>query len=322
MNEKRSSQVGIGGPFVSVVIPAHNEEQYIGCCIASLKRQTYPKNLFEIILVDNNSSDQTINIAQNLGIKVLEKPTGNVGSVRNEGVRHAQGEIIAFLDGDCIAPTRWIEEGVRLLGLSPHTAFGGAYLLRDKPFWCERFWLLEDKHLPKSLLGGSIFILKEVFNNVGMFREDLTSGEDTQLSDDLILRNYKVSINNSLSVVHLGNPTKLSTFFKRQIWHSENYLQNMPSSIRDLTFYGVLFFMTNIALSLVFLTLGQAGLGLIFLFFSFLAPLVFSAKRLRRSKQPIKNLRKLPMIYTMDLLYLLGRTFGVIKSLKKRLRTS
>ncbi|WP_166264786.1 glycosyltransferase, partial [Marinobacter caseinilyticus] len=63
-------------PFVSVIIPAHNEEKYIEQCLFSLASQTYPSNSFEVILVNNNSTDNTVKIAKSFNITVLDKPTG------------------------------------------------------------------------------------------------------------------------------------------------------------------------------------------------------------------------------------------------------
>jgi glycosyltransferase involved in cell wall biosynthesis len=80
--------------LISVVIPALNEEKYIGRCLASLRAQTHPRELYEIIVVDNASTDRTSEIARGLGAQVVHEPRRGVGWARHRGAREARGEII------------------------------------------------------------------------------------------------------------------------------------------------------------------------------------------------------------------------------------
>jgi glycosyltransferase involved in cell wall biosynthesis len=96
--------------FISVVIPALNEEKYIGQCISSLTAQTYPTELYEIVVVDNASTDRTSEIARELGAKVVYERRRGVSRARHRGVAEASGEIIAGTDADTIAPPTWLEE--------------------------------------------------------------------------------------------------------------------------------------------------------------------------------------------------------------------
>ncbi len=107
-------------PFVSVIIAARNEENNIGHCIESLIKQTYPKDKYEIIIIDDRSTDKTVEIARsfqhyycNLNIISIEKSTilkngGKINAI-TFGIERAKGEIILTTDADCIAPVKWIE---------------------------------------------------------------------------------------------------------------------------------------------------------------------------------------------------------------------
>ena len=96
-------------PFISVVVPAYNEEKYLPRCLKALKKQTYPKERFEIIVSDNNSKDKTAEIAKNAGAKVYkEKQQGHVFALNN-GMMRAKGEIIACTDADTEVSTNWLE---------------------------------------------------------------------------------------------------------------------------------------------------------------------------------------------------------------------
>lgn len=99
--------------FISVIIPTYNRHQSLRRCLDSLTQQTYPKDAFEVIVVDDGSRDATKNAAlsftQELSLHYIYKNNGGPGSARNLGIHHAQGAIIAFIDDDCIAEKKWLE---------------------------------------------------------------------------------------------------------------------------------------------------------------------------------------------------------------------
>lgn len=90
-------------PLVSVIIPAYNVEKYIGECLESVRNQTY-QNL-EIIFVDNNSSDSTLEIAERYALKdsrirILSEPVIGISEARNRGIDSAYGEWVLWVDAD------------------------------------------------------------------------------------------------------------------------------------------------------------------------------------------------------------------------------
>lgn len=91
---------------VSVVIPAYNEEKLLGRCLESLKNQVVQP--YEVIVVDNNSSDATSAIAKGYGASVVSEKRQGIAWARDAGFSKATGDIIARLDADCIAPPEWI----------------------------------------------------------------------------------------------------------------------------------------------------------------------------------------------------------------------
>jgi cellulose synthase/poly-beta-1,6-N-acetylglucosamine synthase-like glycosyltransferase len=105
-------------PFISVVITVKNEERHVGRLLESLLSQEPP---FEIVLVDALSHDKTFAIAQQFasehpGLLRVDRKFGSRGIGRNQGVQHAHGEFVAFIDGDCIADSAWLHELRRGLG--------------------------------------------------------------------------------------------------------------------------------------------------------------------------------------------------------------
>ena len=98
------------GKKITVIVPAYNEEELIAECLDSLLNQTVDKATFEIILVDNNSTDSTTKIAHAMGVRVeKELRKGYVHAIRR-GIEVSQTEYIAFTDADCRVPPDWLEQ--------------------------------------------------------------------------------------------------------------------------------------------------------------------------------------------------------------------
>lgn len=93
---------------ISVVIPAYNEEAYISRCLSSLLEQHVKPD--EIIVVDNNSTDQTVAIAKNFPVRIIHETKQGTGHARNRGFNEAKFDIIARTDADTILPPDWIEK--------------------------------------------------------------------------------------------------------------------------------------------------------------------------------------------------------------------
>ncbi len=101
-------------PFISVVIPAYNEEKYLPECLESVKNQNYPKDKYEIIIANNNSKDRTAEIAQKAGAKVInESKQGHVFAL-NTGMHATSGELIAVTDADTRVSPNWLDTIARV----------------------------------------------------------------------------------------------------------------------------------------------------------------------------------------------------------------
>ncbi len=94
-------------PKISVVIPAYNEEKYLPNLLSSLKSQSFRD--FEIIVVDNNSTDKTAKIARSFGAKVVKEKIKGMTPAREKGFSSAKAEIIARTDADSTVSKNWLE---------------------------------------------------------------------------------------------------------------------------------------------------------------------------------------------------------------------
>ena len=98
-------------PLVSVIIPHLNQPEFLQRCLRSLQAQTFNATEFEIIVVDNGSKVLPTKICTGLrNLKLLEEATPGPGPARNTGAKIARGDILAFIDADCIADESWLAE--------------------------------------------------------------------------------------------------------------------------------------------------------------------------------------------------------------------
>lgn len=119
-----------GEVFVTVIIPVWNGAVVIAKCLEALCAQTYPKDAFEIIVIDNGSSDDTTVIAKSFpGVRVITELRPGSYAARNAGLASARGEFVAFTDADCIPAPRWLEEAVIAAGQRSAALYGGRTVL-------------------------------------------------------------------------------------------------------------------------------------------------------------------------------------------------
>lgn len=178
-------------PFISVVIPAYNEEHYLAISLSSLANQTYPTHRYEVLVVDNASTDATAKIAKEWGAIVIEEPTKGVANARQTGFLAARGAIIASTDADTAVSEDWLSHIATAFSRQPHLGgiYGPVYWPDGQPVerWMLRYpgsWILALSNcFQHSLWWGSNFaVSREAFQAVGGFATQMPSGEDTDLS--------------------------------------------------------------------------------------------------------------------------------------------
>lgn len=183
---------------ITIVVPAFNEEAHVADCIASLDRQTYPRDLYDIIVVDNGSSDRTCEIVEGSPAKLLHESRRSAYWARNLAIEQSEGDWVAFTDADCIAESTWLENLHRRALETDAWMVGGLTkyeIVRDT--MGNR--LLYETHLPDQLrttiesyhcvAGGNMFVRREAFDRFGPFRV-VRSGSDIELSKRLAAQNH------------------------------------------------------------------------------------------------------------------------------------
>ena len=165
-------------PRFSIVIPCFNEGQFIGRTLESLSRQSF-KN-FEVIVVDNNSSDNTAQVAESYGVKVVHESHRGVCWARQSGTLASNGEIVISTDADTVFNEDWLEKIDSTFRNNDCIAVAGPCAYYDGPWWAKLY--------PKLLFGivatysritGNVFYVTAT--NLA-FKKKVWSGYDTSLT--------------------------------------------------------------------------------------------------------------------------------------------
>jgi glycosyltransferase involved in cell wall biosynthesis len=181
-------------PALSIVIPAYNEARWVAACIRSLARQDIERT-YEVILVDNNSTDATVAVARAAGrgldVRVIRESRQGRGAARRAGFEAARGQIIFSADVDTVYPPDWCGSLLAAMAESGIVAATGTAQIDDlgrwrnaifnlfQPLtmWC--YWLILGHH---CLSGFNVAIRRDVYTASGGFDVALNAEEDADLS--------------------------------------------------------------------------------------------------------------------------------------------
>ena len=180
-------------PHVSIIIPAHNAAWSLEECLAAVAQQTYPEESREVIIVDNNSTDATVETARAHGIEPLSCAEPGPSAARNVGVTAAQGEIVAFLDSDAVPDADWLERLLEPFAEPEIGGVGGAIMpyrvqtgAEVHAYTCgmldqRRQLAGELPFMPPFTATANAAFRADVVREIGGFDETLFVGEDADL---------------------------------------------------------------------------------------------------------------------------------------------
>lgn len=229
-------------PLVSFVIPVRNDAQRLERCLASITGNDYPRELIEIIVVDNQSTDGSGRVAREQGAIVLEGKDTGVAALRNRGARAALGSVIAFADSDHEIDPGWITTAVDVLASPAVAATGAACLTDPDGNWVQQRYdglrSRPERREEVTWLGsGNLGVKRYAFERVGGFDASLTACEDVDLCNRLRDSGYQIVADPALKSVHFGDPKTLRALFFGELWRGRDNLRvtfSGPRTFRDL----------------------------------------------------------------------------------------
>jgi glycosyltransferase involved in cell wall biosynthesis len=204
----------VSTPFVSVIIPVYNDAVRLKTCLQALEKQTYPREAYEVIVVDNGSDESIAPIVAGFSqAKAAYEARQGSYAARNTGIALAQGEILAFIDSDCIPALDWIERGVANLLRQPKDSIVGGNVefifqdpdhptateLYDSMIHFNMKMYIEKKNFTGA---GNLFTFKRVFHRVGYFDSDLQSGGDYEWGQRATACGYPLIYADDVRVAH------------------------------------------------------------------------------------------------------------------------
>lgn len=174
-------------PTVSVVVPVRNAPRRIAACIEALLVQSYAEDRLQVVIVDNDSEDDTPEVIDSYPVtRVVEDSAHSPYAARNAGIAVAIGDIIAFTDANCVPAADWLTNGVRALSESGADLAGGkvSFTFSAQPTVGEMVDAMTNVDVAASIanhgacMTGNLFVRRAVFAEVGFFDPKLRSGGD------------------------------------------------------------------------------------------------------------------------------------------------
>ena len=318
---------------VSVIIPTLNEARYIKTCLDSLLNQRYPKDKYEVLVVDSHSTDGTIDIVKaycrkhnNVYLIFEDKKSASVA--RNKGIAMAKGKIIAIIDADTTISGGWIDQMIGSFeDISQLGVVGGPdFTPSDDPYIAQMIGLTEnsegkvsefkDKKAAMMIKSCNCGCLKEVLDNVGYFDEDVPSMfyfDETPLWLKIIANGYKAYFNPRMYVFH-RRQRSVKAFLKIAYRYGASKAMLGYIDIKDILVISVLIF----TLLTPFFLLMRFAISLPLLLVGIIVLIIYTIKRFYRTKNIKIVLKNLPIVASLLYLKWIAWAGGLVSGFRRQ----
>jgi len=334
--------------MISVIVPVYNGEDVIANCLKTLLNQNYPKNKYEIIVVDDGSKDNTVNIVSKFKrVKLIRQRHRGPAAARNLGVEKSRGQIVLFTDADCIPSKSWIKNMLEPFKDKGIVGVGGTYKTLNKKSLIARFvgYNIEERHkiLKKKryidFMGTfSAAYRKIIFSKFGGFDTSFStsSGEDPELSFRINKTGFKMIFQPKAFVYH-RHTNSLWKLIKKKFWrgywrvfiynkHKDKIFRHSYTPISTFSeeaFIGISFLFAFLALTNLILPyygdiLTYFVISFIFFILTFLFTLPLAKKIYKKDK--IVGLLSPWIMILREFFTGLGIVFGFLSLLYKKLK--
>jgi len=288
-------------PFVSVIIPVRNRPEEIKACLQSLAGLDYPLEKFEIIVVDDASSDHTPQVIKEFNVHLISlKGNKKASFCRNLAAQKAKGGILAFIDSDCISHPSWLSDLIPAFKDPVIGAIGGRVDSFFHTSGLDKYEqvkssLIMGNHTKRSRKNENFFyvpscnllVKKDLFFKIDGFKEELVVGEDVDLCWRLQDAGYHVEFRPSGKIFHKHRNT-IAPFCHRRFEYgtSEPLLQILHENRGKRIFlpvWGSLFW------SVVMISLALSYLPLLFICpFIVLTDCMTKHTKVKQNRIPVK----------------------------------
>ena len=217
-------------PTVTFIVPVRNDAARLGVCLKSIMANGAGGARVQIIVVDNESTDGSGDVARRAGATVLRSGASSVAELRNRAATQAPGEILAFVDADHEISSAWVTAALASFRVADVAAAGALCLAPIDGTWVQRAYGLlrgipRGHHDVEWLGSGNLAIRREVFQAVSGFDASLTACEDVDLCNRVRAAGGRIVSNADMRNVHYGDPATLRAVFKGELWRGRDNLR-------------------------------------------------------------------------------------------------
>lgn len=296
---------------ISVIIPALNEEKYIGATLESIKI-CLGKSV-EIILVDNGSSDRTVEIAKEHGASTIIERNITIAGLRNLGAKSASGNVLVFIDADVSMHTSWLNIFKEVYPTLPDDGLWITGSRCQTPYddFINTYWYRILNHKETGYINsGHLIISRPLFELLGGFDYKLKTSEDHDICSRAISVHASIIHQPNLVVFHYGYPKTVVGFFKRELWHGKSDFNSVSAFTKSKIAMASIILL---AINVIGLTLGLLSTRITPIIASIVFSYCISAIFV---KYKFKNIKTSTLIITawIQLLYFLARSLSWLTS--------
>ena len=203
-------------PDVSVIVPAFNCERIIAECLDSILASEYPQDRFEVLCIDNASTDGTARVVDRYreSVTVLREEKRGASAARNAGLRAASGEIVAFTDADCTVDRHWLRNLIEPVRIGSASAAGGKILARPGANAIELFGELLHNHerairhsRPPYLISMNMAAPLDLLRSLDGFDERWLRAQDVDLSLRMLKAGVRFAYAEDAVIFHRNRST-------------------------------------------------------------------------------------------------------------------
>jgi len=299
----------------SIIVPTYNSGKFIRECMQHIFASDYPRDKYEIILVDGGSCDNTLDIARECGdVTIMHSTNQSISNSRNIGAMNARGENFLFLDSDCLMDRRFLSRARE--HLNKYQCYGAFYRPPDNSGWVTKAWLVsegKEEGIVDWITAGTLAVSSEVFREIGGFNEQLATGEDMELCQRIRKSGYTIYNDPTVGSMHLGQADSIFDFFKKEVWRGKSMLKslrmNLSQNIYPIYPFAIIIYSFTLFAFIVSLLINSIFMmGISFLLLVGM-PTVLALKKSVQTGQYSLMIQFLVLWF----IYLLARSYSLIK---------
>lgn len=312
-------------PLVSFVIPVLNGEKDIARCLLSVQSLQFPRQEYEVLIMDNGSTDRTHKIIHDLNFNFQVVPRVRVGALRNRGAARAQGDYLAFVDADVELSRCWIQKGLAAFA-DPRVVASGCFPgVPEDATWVQKAWDIhqrggqhESAPRPVAWLPSmNLIVRRDAFSTIRGFDEQLETAEDVDLCYRLGQRGVIVC-NPDMEATHWGEAKDLRTLWRKEVWRGKGNLQGVLSHglrLDELPSLGYPLYILSFVLIFIFICIFDMWRRQVTLIPLTLTLLALPALALSiATTWRARKLGKLPQLFVLYFVYGFARAYALIKA--------